>query len=113
MIHEQAQDGEGELNDMDLRSEIKKYIIENFLYGEDDNTLGDDVSFLENGIIDSTGVLELVSFVQNTYGVKVADEELIPDNFDTLSKIEAFIMRKKEKATHKHIAASQESAIVS
>ncbi len=81
---------------MDLKAEIRKYIIDNFLYGQDDNTLGDDVSFLENGIIDSTGVLELVSFVQETYGIRVHDDELIPNNFDSLSKLEAFILKKQE-----------------
>ena len=81
---------------MDLKADIRKYIIDNFLYGQDDNTLGDDVSFLENGIIDSTGVLELVSFVQETYGIRVQDDELIPNNFDSLRKLETFIMKKQE-----------------
>jgi acyl carrier protein len=80
---------------MNIKSEIRKYIIENFLYGNDDNTLNDDVSFLESGIIDSTGVLELVSFVQETFGIKVKDDELIPNNFDSLSKLEVFIVNKQ------------------
>ncbi len=80
---------------MNIKSEIRKYIIENFLYGNDDNTLNDDVSFLENGIIDSTGVLELVSFVQEAFGIKVKDDELIPNNFDSLSKLEAYIVSKQ------------------
>jgi acyl carrier protein len=79
---------------MQLKREIKNYIIESFLYGQDDNTLDDDVSFLETGIIDSTGVLELVSFVQETYGITVTDDELVPDNFDSLNKLEQFITRK-------------------
>ncbi len=81
---------------MDLKVDIRKYIIDNFLYGQDDNSIGDDVSFLENGIIDSTGVLELVSFVQETYGIRVQDDELIPNKFDSLSKLETFILKKKE-----------------
>ncbi len=81
---------------MDLKVDIRKYIIDNFLYGQDDNSIGDDVSFLENGIIDSTGVLELVSFVQETYGIRVHDDELIPSNFDSLSKLETFILKKQE-----------------
>ena len=98
---------------MRLNHEIRNYIIENFLYGQDDNTLSDDVSFLESGIIDSTGVLELVSFVQETYGVRVADEEIIPDNFDSISKLVTFITSKKEKETDKHIDATQKSVLIS
>ena len=95
---------------MNIKSEIRKYIIENFLYGNDDNTLGDDVSFLENGIIDSTGVLELVSFVQETFNIKVTDDELIPDNFDSLSKLEAFIVTKQEMRDHTGVDAGQAAA---
>ncbi len=95
---------------MDIKSEIRKYIIENFLYGHDDNTLGDDVSFLENGIIDSTGVLELVSFVQETFNIKVKDDELIPNNFDSLSKLEAFIVSKQEITDKTRVDAGQTAA---
>jgi acyl carrier protein len=73
--------------------EIRNFIVENFLYGQDDG-FGDDVSFLEKGIIDSTGVLELVTFVEDKFGVRVEDEELIPDNFDSLSKLSSFISNK-------------------
>ena len=95
---------------MNVKSEIRAYIIDNFLYGEDDNTLGDDVSFLENGIIDSTGVLELVSFVQETYGIKVTDEELIPNNFDSLNKLGAFILKKQEIKDQKRVDAQETAA---
>ena len=79
---------------MQVKSEIRHFITENFLYGQDDNTLGDDVSFLEFGIIDSTGVLELVSFVQNKYKIRVSDEELVPANFDSLKLLASFIEKK-------------------
>ena len=78
---------------MSPKSEIRNFIVENFLYGQDDN-FTDDVSFLEKGIIDSTGVLELVTFVEDKFGVTVEDEELIPDNFDSLSKLSSFISKK-------------------
>jgi acyl carrier protein len=94
---------------MQLKREIKKYIIENFLYGQDDDTLNDEVSFLEKGIIDSTGVLELVSFVQDTYGIQVLDDEIVPDNFDSIGKLEIFIMRKKEKKVLAQSDVSQAS----
>ena len=79
---------------MSLIPEIRSFIVENFLYGQDDG-FGDDVSFLEKGIIDSTGVLELVSFVEDKYGISVDDEELVPDNFDSLNNLSAYIARKK------------------
>jgi acyl carrier protein len=79
---------------MQVKHEIRNFILENFLYGQDDNTLGDDVSFMESGIIDSTGVLELVSFVQDKYKIKVSDDELIPANFDSLKVLASFIERK-------------------
>lgn len=77
------------------KDEIRHFIVENFLYGQDDGSLGDEVSFLQKGIIDSTGVLELVSFIEGEYGIKVDDEELVPDNFDSLNKLTAFISRKR------------------
>jgi acyl carrier protein len=95
---------------MNIKSEIRKYIIDNFLYGQDDNTLGTDVSFLENGIIDSTGVLELVSFVQETFGIKVKDDELIPNNFDSLTKLEAFIVNKQQISGQTQMDTTQTAA---
>ncbi len=80
---------------MQLKSEIRNFIIENYLYGQDGNDFADDTSFLEKGIIDSTGVLELVSFVQEKYGISVADEELIPDNFDSIQNLSDFIIKKR------------------
>lgn len=83
------------MENVKLRSEVREFIIENFLYGQDDNQLGDDVSFLEKGIMDSTGVLEMVSFVEEKYGISVEDEELIPENFDSLNRLSEFITKKK------------------
>jgi len=84
---------------MEARAEIMNFIIENFLYGKDDNSLSGDVSFLEKGIIDSTGVLELVSFIEEKYGFSVSDDELIPDNFDSLNKLENFVVQKMTVVT--------------
>ena len=80
---------------METKREIRNFIIENFYYGQDDNTLDDDASFLQNGIIDSTGVLELVSFLQEKYTIYIDDDELVPENLDSLSKVEAFIKKKR------------------
>jgi acyl carrier protein len=81
---------------MSLESEIRDFIVENFLYGKDDG-LGKDVSFLEKGLIDSTGVLELVAFVEEKYGISVADEELIPENLDSINKLSTYVTKKLNK----------------
>jgi acyl carrier protein len=73
---------------------VRQFIIQNFLFGQDDGTLRDEDSFLEKGVIDSTGVLELVAFLEAHYGIHVADEELIPDNLDSIAKLSTFIRIK-------------------
>jgi acyl carrier protein len=75
------------------RQEIRQFIIQNFLFGQDQD-LGDGSSFLENGIIDSTGVLELVAHLEEVYDVKVQDDELVPDNLDSIDAIVAYLARK-------------------
>jgi acyl carrier protein len=81
------------MSDQDKKSHmetIRKFVIEKFLLG-DDGKLKEDSSFMEEGIIDSTGILELVMFVEETYGIKIADEELIPQNMDSLQNIARFL----------------------
>lgn len=73
---------------------VRKFVIDNYLFGEAEK-LKDDDSFMETGIVDSTGILELVRFLESTYDIKIADEELIPDNLDSVNKILAFIQSKK------------------
>lgn len=73
---------------------IRKFVIDNYLFGEE-GTLSDEDSFMETGIIDSTGILELVRFLESTYTIKVTDEDLIPDNLDSVSKIVSFILAKQ------------------
>ena len=78
----------------DFKTAVRQFIIENFLFEEDEN-LKDDTSFLENGIIDSTGVLEMVTFLEETYDIHVEDEDMIPENLDSLEAIANYITRKK------------------
>lgn len=80
---------------------VRKFVIDNYLFGEADK-LKDEDSFMETGMIDSTGILELVRFLESTYEIKIADEELIPDNLDSINKIVSFIEAKKPShvATH-------------
>jgi acyl carrier protein len=75
--------------------EIRHFIVENFLFGRDDGSLKADTSFLDSGIIDSTGVMELVMFVEKNCGIKVEDHELDPQNLDSISRLARFIERKR------------------
>lgn len=72
---------------------IREFVVVNFLFGEE-GKIGDDTSFLESGIIDSTGLLELVGFLEERFGIRVADEELVPENLDSLSNISAYLAGK-------------------
>lgn len=76
------------------KEKIKTFIIENFLFGSDDG-LHDDTSFLEEGIMDSTGVLELITFLEEEFDIKIEDEELIPENLDSLNNIVGFMIQKQ------------------
>jgi acyl carrier protein len=78
----------------DVRQELRKFIVQNFLFGQGED-LDDAASFLENGIIDSTGVLELVAHLEEAYDVKVQDDELVPDNLDSIEAIVAYLARKR------------------
>ena len=76
-----------------LKDKIRQFIVENFLFG-DDNGLKDDTSFLDEGIIDSTGILELVSFLEEEFSISVEDEELIPENLDSIMNVVSYLERK-------------------
>jgi acyl carrier protein len=86
--------GDGRGNGMEqLKQAVRSYITENFLFGTDGG-LADDASLLDNGVIDSTGVLELVAFLETQFAITVSDEELLPENLDSIAKIAAFLSRK-------------------
>lgn len=78
----------------DIKDSVRQFIVDQLLFGQ--GTVSDDVSFLETGIIDSTGVLELVAHLEQTYSIKIANEELTPENLDSLNAIADFITRKFE-----------------
>ena len=82
---------------MSLQEEIRGFIVETFLFGEDIG-LNDESSFLEEGIVDSTGIMQLVSYLQERYLISVEDEELIPDNLDSIRKVASFLEGKMAAA---------------
>lgn len=79
--------------DNSIHDKVRAFIIDNFLFG-DESGLEHDTSFLDSGIIDSTGILEVVSFLEDTFSFRVEDAELIPENFDSIDNITAFVSSK-------------------
>ena len=78
-----------------LRVELRRFVNENFVMGSGRSDFADDASFSDLEILDSSGFLELVAYLEEAYGVTVADEELSPANLDSLDKLAAFIQRKR------------------
>jgi acyl carrier protein len=74
--------------------QVRKFIFDNFLFDASEEDLGNDDSFLDQGIIDSTGVLELVEWLEDTFDITVDDEELIPENLDSVNQLAAFVAKK-------------------
>ncbi len=79
---------------MEIKQVLKQFVVSNFMMGMPAQSLGDDDSFLERSIIDSTGVLELVNFLEEEFSITVRDDELLPENLDTLNALEGFVARK-------------------
>jgi len=79
---------------MEIRDQIRQFLLTNF-YVPDPATLADDVSLLETGIIDSTGVLEVIAFLEKTFHVTVEDVEMVPENLDSVTRLSAYLARKR------------------
>ncbi|MFA6143007.1 MAG: acyl carrier protein [Candidatus Omnitrophota bacterium] len=81
-------------NGTDIKNELRKFIIDHYFIGFGKSELSDDDSFLEKGIIDSIGVIELAAFIQKRYSIRIKPPEIIPENFDTLNNLERCILKK-------------------
>lgn len=79
---------------MDIKEIIREFIANNFLKGDKSKTFDDDDSFLEEGIIDSVGVVDLVLFIEETFNFRVEDEEIIPANLDSVNKLVVYVRSK-------------------
>lgn len=79
-----------------LRDRIQEFILENYLFTSDTSALGLEDSLLDRGIVDSTGMLEIVMFIEEQLGVTVKDEEMIPENLDSVNRIAAFVESKRK-----------------
>ncbi|MDY6880123.1 MAG: acyl carrier protein [Thermodesulfobacteriota bacterium] len=76
-----------------MTQKIRDFVVENFLFGNN-NGLKNDTSFLDEGVIDSTGILELVNFLEEEFEITVDDEELIPENLDSIDNVVTYLQRK-------------------
>jgi len=79
---------------MAVEKEIRDFIVDNFLFGNREKLPGDEDSFLEQGLIDSTGILEVIGFSEDKFGISVADDEIVPENFDSIGRLAKFVTRK-------------------
>ncbi len=77
----------------DIKTSVRNFIVETFLFGQDDG-LTEEASFLANGFVDSTGVIELVAHLEKTYQIKIKDEDLLPQNLDSINAIAAYLQRR-------------------
>ena len=81
---------------VDQKERIRAFLTSNF-YVAEGSKLSDQASLLDRGIIDSTGVMEVIEFLQQTFDIEVRDEELLPENLDSISRIDAFVARKQRR----------------
>jgi len=78
----------------DITQKIRAFVLENLIFGQDENHFSNDDSFLENGLIDSIGILTLVEFVRDTFGITIDDAEVVPDNWDSVRRIADYVQAK-------------------
>ena len=78
----------------DILGQVRAFIEENFLFRSDLSGLGDSASLLENGVMDSTGILELVAFLETEFSIQMSDADIVPDNLDSIAAIAAYVERK-------------------
>lgn len=87
-----------------ITDRVRNFIVENFLFGDTSFDLGNQISLIENGIIDSTGVLELVAFIEEAFGVVFADADIVPANLDSIERIAAFVAERTTESTQRKSA---------
>jgi len=79
---------------MSVENTIREYVLENYLFTDDESELNNNDSFLEKGILDSTGILEIINLIEETFNIKVEDDEMVPDNLDSVDNIVAYVDKK-------------------
>jgi acyl carrier protein len=80
---------------MSIEENLRHYVLSNYLFTDDGSALANEDSFLERGIIDSTGILELINYLSTEFNITIADEEMIPENLDSINNLVSFVGRKR------------------
>ena len=80
---------------MSVEQKIRDYILDNYLFTDDQSALSNEDSFLDKGIIDSTGIMEVIFFLEEEFGIQVDDEEMVPENLDSVKNIVTYVERKQ------------------
>ncbi|HYW04932.1 MAG TPA: acyl carrier protein [Gammaproteobacteria bacterium] len=83
---------------MTMKDMLRSYVLENYLFTDDPSALADADSFLDKGIIDSTGIMEIIAFLEVEFGIVVEDREMVPENLDSIASLVAFVERKRAAA---------------
>lgn len=83
-----------------INTDIRTFIVENFLFGDTTQPLADDASLIESDLVDSTGILELVAFLEDHFGITIADSEIVPANLDSIASIGGFVSSKTRAEAH-------------
>ncbi len=96
--------------DTEIRAELTEFIVTNYLFGDITRAPQDDEALVEVGIIDSTGVLELIQFLESNFGIEVTEAETVPQNLGTISSLTEFVMRKRS-ARETTVAGSAEVSV--
>jgi acyl carrier protein len=92
---------------MEIRAQVRTFIADNF-FVSDPASLGDNASLIDAGIVDSTGVLEVISFLESRFGIIISDDEIVPENLDTIARIESFVVSRQRPVSAPTNAAAGE-----
>lgn len=79
----------------ETQEQVRNFVVENLLLGEEEESFSNSQSFLDSGLIDSTGILEIISFLEDEYDITIQDDEMIPENLDSVERIVAFLQKRK------------------
>lgn len=80
-----------------IETDLRNFIIENFLFGDNSRAIAGSDSLIQNDLMDSTGILELVAFLEDHFGISVADDDIVPENLDSIDRITAYVARRQEE----------------
>ena len=85
------------LDPASVTAELRRFLLENYLFTDDDSALDNTASFLETGLLDSTGMMELVMHIEDTFSVTIADDEMVPENLDSVDQASVFVLSKTQQ----------------